>query len=100
MNQAPDGAKENCAGWFSFVPAGAWMVLTTLTHGFTVGYYLRRLRRFHLPMLTCRAVALAKARAQIFFQPARRAEVKRRRSEAAFKDVVIPPNKIIFSLAA
>jgi hypothetical protein len=25
------------------------------THGFTVGYYLSRLRRFHLPMPTCRA---------------------------------------------
>jgi hypothetical protein len=39
------------------------------THGFTVGYYLSRLQRFHLPMLPCRAVALGKAGAQIFFQP-------------------------------
>jgi hypothetical protein len=38
-------------------------------HGFTVGCYLSRLRRFHLPMLACRTVALVKAGAQIFFQP-------------------------------
>ena len=51
------------------------------THGFTVGYYLSRLRCFHLPMLACRAVALAKARAQIFFQP----------GEGVFKGVVVLP---------
>jgi hypothetical protein len=49
-------------------------------HGFTVGYYLSHLRRCHLPMLACRAVALVKADAQIFFQP----------GEDAFKgDVVL-----------
>jgi hypothetical protein len=46
-NHAPDGAKEFCGGWFSAAPAGAWMVLLTLTHGFTAGYYLSRLRRWN-----------------------------------------------------
>jgi len=43
----------------------------------------RRERRapFHLPMLACRAVALAKAGAQIFFQT----------GEGAFKGVVVLP---------
>jgi hypothetical protein len=45
----------------------------------------------YLPMLACRAGALAKAGAQIFFQPARRAEVKRRRREGAFKGGVVLP---------
>ena len=38
---------------------------------------------------------IAEAGAQIFFQPARRAEVKRRRSEGGFKgDVVLPVGEI------
>jgi hypothetical protein len=37
------------------------------------------------PMLACRAVALAKAGAQIFFQTACRAEALRRRSKGAGK---------------
>jgi hypothetical protein len=46
LNQAPNGAKEICARYFSVAPAGAWMVLMTRPHGFTVGYYLSRRRRW------------------------------------------------------
>ena len=46
------------------------------THGFTVGYYLSRLRRW-----VCRAEALAKAGAQILFQP----------GEGGLKGVVVLP---------
>jgi hypothetical protein len=67
------------AGFLSPLP-GLWM-FDDHTHGFTVGYYLSRLRRFYLPMLACRAVALAKTGAQIFFQT----------GEGAFKGVVVLP---------
>jgi hypothetical protein len=43
--------RKNFSNWFSVAPAGAAFFVVTYTHGFTVGYFLSRLRRFHLPVL-------------------------------------------------
>jgi hypothetical protein len=42
LTQAPDGAKEICAGWCLSPLPGHWS-LDDQTHDFTVGYYLTRL---------------------------------------------------------
>jgi len=58
-NQAPDGAKE-FSRWLIFCrPCRGLDDFDDQTHGFTVGYYLSRLRRWgnQLPMLTSRAEA-------------------------------------------
>jgi hypothetical protein len=39
------GRQKMNGRFYSVAPAGAWLVCG-LTHGFTVGYYLPRLRRF------------------------------------------------------